>query len=163
MNTFDRRQFLIGTAAGMAGTSLSAFAADPKTKPLLYKLGMVTYNVAKDWDLPTILKICKEVGIASVELSNHSQARRRAEPYKEEREGCQQAICRQRCRLLGLRQCVRISIARSRYRQKEHRRLQVIRRSGQGSWRSWGQSKAQQFTQGCSGRENLGADWQGAH
>ena len=32
-----------------------------------FKLGIVTYNVPKDWDLPTLLKVCKEVGIAAVE------------------------------------------------------------------------------------------------
>src|SRR5207237_6511613 len=30
-------------------------------------LGIVTYNVPKDWDLPTLLKVCKEVGIAAIE------------------------------------------------------------------------------------------------
>lgn len=32
-----------------------------------FKLGLVTYNVPKDWDLPTLLRVCKEVGIAAVE------------------------------------------------------------------------------------------------
>ncbi|WP_227254629.1 sugar phosphate isomerase/epimerase family protein [Frigoriglobus tundricola] len=32
-----------------------------------FKLGIVTYNVPKDWNLPTLLKVCKEVGIAAVE------------------------------------------------------------------------------------------------
>jgi len=27
----------------------------------------VTYNVPKDWDLPTLLKVCKQVGVAAVE------------------------------------------------------------------------------------------------
>jgi sugar phosphate isomerase/epimerase len=67
MTTLDRRQFLLGTASGLALSSMSAFAAAPEKKPLIFKLGMVTYNVAKDWDLPTILKVCKEVGIAAVE------------------------------------------------------------------------------------------------
>ena len=67
MNTLDRRRFLSLSAAAVAATAFPAVAADPVAKPLLFKLGMVTYNVAKDWDLPTILKICKEVGIAAVE------------------------------------------------------------------------------------------------
>jgi sugar phosphate isomerase/epimerase len=33
-----------------------------------FRLGLVTYNVAKDWDVPTILRVCKDVGIAAVEL-----------------------------------------------------------------------------------------------
>jgi sugar phosphate isomerase/epimerase len=32
------------------------------------KLGIVTYNIAKDWDLPTILRVCSEVGLEGVEL-----------------------------------------------------------------------------------------------
>ena len=33
-----------------------------------FRLGIVTYNVAAQWDVPTILKVCKNVGIAAVEL-----------------------------------------------------------------------------------------------
>jgi sugar phosphate isomerase/epimerase len=68
-----RRQFLTTAAAfTAAGLPLSAgvAAAAPSNqtgKPLLFKLGLVTYNVAKDWDLPTILKICKATGLAAVE------------------------------------------------------------------------------------------------
>ena len=32
------------------------------------KLGLVTYNMAKDWDVPTIIKRCVETGFAGVEL-----------------------------------------------------------------------------------------------
>src|SRR5262249_18625113 len=32
-----------------------------------FKLGTVTYNVPMNWDLPTLLKICKDTGIAAVE------------------------------------------------------------------------------------------------
>lgn len=32
------------------------------------RLGIVTYNIAKDWDLPTILRVCEEVGLEGVEL-----------------------------------------------------------------------------------------------
>ncbi|NOY80370.1 MAG: sugar phosphate isomerase/epimerase [Kiritimatiellaeota bacterium] len=32
------------------------------------KLGIVTYNIAKDWDLPTIIEVCETVGLAGVEL-----------------------------------------------------------------------------------------------
>jgi sugar phosphate isomerase/epimerase len=68
-----RRQFLTTAAAfTAAGLPLSAgvAAAAPSNqtgKPLLFKLGLVTYNVAKDWDLPTILKVCKATGMTAVE------------------------------------------------------------------------------------------------
>ena len=32
------------------------------------KLGLVTYNMAKDWDVPTIIEQCVETGFAGVEL-----------------------------------------------------------------------------------------------
>lgn len=32
------------------------------------KLGMVTYNMAKDWDVPQIIEMCKETGFQGVEL-----------------------------------------------------------------------------------------------
>src|SRR5438132_11218260 len=69
----NRRHFLqvAGTAAGaglVAGTRSPALAraADKPTVP--YRLGIVTYNIAANWDVPTILKVCKEVGLAPVEL-----------------------------------------------------------------------------------------------
>jgi sugar phosphate isomerase/epimerase len=67
--TPTRRQFLAaGAAATAAGLTDPAIAA-PKSAapPPPFKLGMVTYNVAAQWDLPTILKVCKAVGIAAVE------------------------------------------------------------------------------------------------
>lgn len=32
------------------------------------RLGIVTYNIARDWDLETILKVCQTVGLEGVEL-----------------------------------------------------------------------------------------------
>ena len=32
------------------------------------KLGLVTYNMAKDWDIPTIINNCTETGFEGVEL-----------------------------------------------------------------------------------------------
>ena len=64
MNTLSRRNFLAGSAAALAGTlSTKLLAAEAPQ----FKLGMISYNVAQDWDLPTILKVCRDVGIAAVE------------------------------------------------------------------------------------------------
>jgi sugar phosphate isomerase/epimerase len=64
MQPLSRRAFLAATAAGLLPARSPLSAADP---PLKYKLGLVTYNVAATWDLPTVLKVCKEVGVAAVE------------------------------------------------------------------------------------------------
>ena len=79
MPTITRRGFVqaAGAAAGaLAGASLAAPAAAPAAPtaaaagaaPVPFRLGIVTYNIAADWDLTTILKICRNVGIGDVEL-----------------------------------------------------------------------------------------------
>jgi len=60
----------LAAAAALTGGSLAGTAvAEPVKKGApRFGLGLVTYNVAKDWDLPTLLKVCKASGIAAVEL-----------------------------------------------------------------------------------------------
>src|SRR5262245_35170931 len=70
MRTPPRRRFL-QTAAGLTAATLAApsLAADePSDKALKFQLGTVTYNIAKEWELPTLLRICKNTGLAAVEL-----------------------------------------------------------------------------------------------
>lgn len=71
MSTLSRRSFLAAVAASgglrpplaRSDTARRSLAELPK-----FKLGLVTYNVPKDWDLPTLLKVCQEVGVAAIEL-----------------------------------------------------------------------------------------------
>ena len=65
MTQLSRRSFL-ATAAG-AATAAALPAANAAESPPKFKLGLVTYNVAAGWDLPTVLTVCREVGIAAVE------------------------------------------------------------------------------------------------
>ena len=64
MNTLSRRSFLAAAAVAPLALQSRLAAAEEVAK---FKLGTVTYNVPKDWDLPTLLKVCKEVGIAAIE------------------------------------------------------------------------------------------------
>src|SRR5919204_6322477 len=66
MTAVTRRQFLHTGAAAVA--ALSGRAAFAESEGPKFRLGLVTYNVAAAWDLPTLLKICKTVGISPVEL-----------------------------------------------------------------------------------------------
>lgn len=67
MNTLSRRSFLATGAATVATGAFRAPLARSAEEAAKFKLGIVTYNVPKDWDLPSLLKVCKEVGIAAVE------------------------------------------------------------------------------------------------
>jgi sugar phosphate isomerase/epimerase len=64
-----RRDFLSGIAAVPLIGALPA-AQTQKTPPARkgLKVGTVTYNIAKDWDVPTIIKNLTEVGMDAVEL-----------------------------------------------------------------------------------------------
>ena len=73
----DRRQFLktaglsLGAAGLVRGSTLAAEAAKPPgfiVAPPKMKLGIVTYNIGKDWDVPTIIKNCAETRFQGVEL-----------------------------------------------------------------------------------------------
>jgi sugar phosphate isomerase/epimerase len=64
MQPLTRRSFL-GSAALTAGAS--AGVSDP-SPPLKFKLGLVTYNLAAKWDLPTILRACRAASVAAVEF-----------------------------------------------------------------------------------------------
>lgn len=57
-----------GTLAGRVSPARSAEppAIGPKTRR--YRLGLVTYDLAGKWDLPTLLKVCKDVGLAALEF-----------------------------------------------------------------------------------------------
>src|SRR2546428_3473245 len=71
----DRRRFLKTTGLTLGAAScLPVFAAEPSGQPSFIlrpskmKLGIVTYNTAKDWDLATIIKNCAEARLQGVEL-----------------------------------------------------------------------------------------------
>lgn len=67
-----RRRFLTGAgalaAAGLTPHAVAAAQTRDQAPALKYRLGIVTYNIAAAWDVPTILKICRAVGLAAVEL-----------------------------------------------------------------------------------------------
>ena len=76
MSDFSRRD-LLTTAAAVTGAGLFASelanaqqppALPRNDPPLRYRLGIVTYNIAATWDLPTLLRICRAVGLSPVEL-----------------------------------------------------------------------------------------------
>src|SRR5579859_2783345 len=72
--TITRRNFLAGTGTLTAGRAASQALTAPspqtaQTAPALkFRLGIVTYNIAASWDVPTLLRVCRNVGLSPVEL-----------------------------------------------------------------------------------------------
>ncbi len=104
-----RRDFLTTTslAALAAATILpggAAHAAEavpaPKRSPM--RLGLVTYNLAKDWDIPTILKNCEASGFEGVELRTTHAHKVEVNLSKAERAEVKQRFAASKVRLYGL-------------------------------------------------------------
>lgn len=79
-NQLSRRHWLAGSLAasgallGSGGLHQIAFAQTETTlETVPLKLGLVTYNWGKDWDLPTLIANCAETGFQGVELRSTHQ------------------------------------------------------------------------------------------
>jgi len=81
LRRITRREFMVRSTQGAVGilaatalTSCKSLDAASKGQPSSkMRFGLVTYELAKDWDLPTILKNCETAKVYGVELrSGHS-------------------------------------------------------------------------------------------
>ena len=73
MSDLSRRDFFAASAAsagaGLLGNNLGAQPQPAaQANAPRYRLGIVTYNIAANWDIATILRICRAVGLGPVEL-----------------------------------------------------------------------------------------------
>ena len=65
----SRRKFIQKSIiGGIALATISPFAALAKSEKSEMKLGLVTYQWAKDWKLPTLIANCTQTGVLGVEL-----------------------------------------------------------------------------------------------
>lgn len=65
----------------------------------MMRLGIVTYNVARDWDLETLLSICREAGLEGVEFrTGHAHGVEPSLPIEKRRE------VRRKCEGAGIHQ-----------------------------------------------------------
>lgn len=62
----NRREFIQGTMMVFAFASAPTGQSVPR--PPAFKLGLVTYNLARAWDIPTLIARCKASGFSAVEL-----------------------------------------------------------------------------------------------
>jgi sugar phosphate isomerase/epimerase len=103
----NRRAFLkLASAAAVTTPLLSA--AENKTDPSFItgkpkmKLGIVTYNIAKDWDVPTIIKNCAETKFQGVELRTTHKHGVEVNLTKEQRSEVRKQFADSPVQLMGL-------------------------------------------------------------
>jgi sugar phosphate isomerase/epimerase len=106
-----RRSFLKTTILG--GTALAirqgkSFAAEKPAAPSFLtrqprmKLGTVTYNLAQDWDVPTIIKNCEAAEFQGVELRTGHKHGVEDSLNKEERATVRKQFANSKVELMGL-------------------------------------------------------------
>jgi hypothetical protein len=81
---------------------ISAAPANPALGGEGFKLGTVTYNLAKDWDIPTLIKNCEEVGFEAVELRTTHKHGVEPSLTKEQRAEVRRQFEGSKVRLLSL-------------------------------------------------------------
>lgn len=107
----NRREFLkvAGLTLGTAGVLRPQTRAAERTPPASFisrppkmKLGIVTYNIAKDWDVATIIKNCAEAKFQGVELRTTHAHKVEVGLSKTQRDAVKQQFRDSPVELMGL-------------------------------------------------------------
>ena len=103
----NRRAFLKAAALSAASVSFVS-AAEPKSAPNFVsgkskmKIGIVTYNIAKDWDVETIIKNCAATKFEGVELRTTHKHGVEVSLTKEQRAEVKKRFADSPVELMGL-------------------------------------------------------------
>lgn len=103
----NRRQFLGRTAAATVG-ALALNASKPRAsaaqfaRPATMHLGLVTYNLAADWDIATLIKNCEATRFEGVELRTTHAHKVEVNLSKEQRAEVKKRFQDSKVRLFGL-------------------------------------------------------------
>jgi sugar phosphate isomerase/epimerase len=105
----NRRRFLSSSFLGASALgTFRAFAADKSPSPNYQtgrskmKLGTVTYNLAQDWDIETLIKNCEAAKFEGVELRTSHAHKVEVGLSKEERETVRKRFADSSVQLMGL-------------------------------------------------------------
>jgi sugar phosphate isomerase/epimerase len=110
--TTSRRTFFRQSALGtglLAASAVRAADSVPRAanarssaNKTLMKLGTVTYNLAKDWDVSTLIKNCEEAGFEGVELRTTHAHKVEVDLTKEQRTEVKNRFAGSKVNLMGL-------------------------------------------------------------
>jgi sugar phosphate isomerase/epimerase len=97
----------LGTVGAITGSGIrtkdkNGLAPDAAPAPPPFKLGLVTYSLAKDWDIDTIIRNCEETGFEGVELRTTHRHGVEISLNKAQRADVKQRFAASRVRLMSL-------------------------------------------------------------
>lgn len=100
----NRRNFLIlaGLSAGGLSVKTTSLAAGAPPRMPSMHLGLVTYNLAGDWDIPTIIKNCEATRFEGVELRTTHAHKVEVNLSKEQRAEVKKRFADSKVQLMGL-------------------------------------------------------------
>ena len=107
----NRRNFLKTTGLGIGalgipavspGTAAAAESPSFLTRRPTMHLGLVTYNLAADWDIPTIIKNCEAAKFEGVELRTSHAHKVEVGLAKEQRQEVRKRFADSKVKLMGL-------------------------------------------------------------
>ena len=85
MNHLSRRDFIQQLTLAGAGISAAGLLSSFTTAPQGMRLGLVTYQWGRDWDLPTLIANCEKTGLLAVELRTQHAHKVESNLSKKER------------------------------------------------------------------------------
>ena len=88
--------------SGLLGSGKEHASRSPVPSPPPFRLGLVTYNLAKDWDIDTIIRNCEETGFEGVELRTTHKHGVEISLDKSQRQVVKQRFAASRVRLMSL-------------------------------------------------------------
>jgi sugar phosphate isomerase/epimerase len=107
----NRRNFLKATGLGIGGLSLQTGSPTASTaaenagflvrRPTMH-IGLVTYNLAADWDIATIIKNCEAAKFEGVELRTSHAHKVEVNLSKDQREDVKKRFADSKVQLMGL-------------------------------------------------------------
>src|SRR6266404_1763871 len=98
----SRRKLLQLSGTALAGLPLFSKAGRAAEAKGQMHLGMVTYNLGKDWDVPTIIKNCAEAKFEGVELRTGHKHGVEVPLSKAERQEIKERFAQSNVQLMGL-------------------------------------------------------------
>ncbi len=102
----NRRQWLGALGMGMGALGMMGKPAQAErgvfTKPASMKVGLVTYNLAKDMDLDTLIDTCTKAQIQGVELRTTHAHQVEVDLNKEQRDAVKKKFADSPVELMGL-------------------------------------------------------------